>query len=78
LQLHRDAGRAGGIYQVPAGRDDRARRGLGGATRRAGLLPGQRRWIGVEAETDLAAAFCDERSQTVGERLRAQTGLNRL
>jgi hypothetical protein len=57
---------------------DRGARGLGGIVNRARVLARQRRRIGIEAETDLAAALVDERRQPVGERLRAQAPLTAL
>jgi hypothetical protein len=51
---------------------DRLRGSLGGIASAAAGVGRQRAWIRIEAETDLAAALDDERSEPVRERLRAR------
>jgi hypothetical protein len=51
---------------------DRLRRGFGGIAGSAAGVSRQRARIRIEAETDLAAALGDERSEPIRERLRAR------
>jgi hypothetical protein len=66
LRLHRNAGRAGRRDQADAVGRDRVRgsRPWIGGFARLGLEP---RWIGVEAEADLATPLLDEGGEPVGE-----------
>jgi hypothetical protein len=79
LGLDRDAGGAGRGDQLAAVRGDRLGGGAGrvrGIADDAGIEGG---WIGVETETDLAAALRSECRQPVGERLvRCRATLPRL
>jgi hypothetical protein len=70
LRLDRDAGGAGAVDQGAAVIGDRAGRqlcGRGLGIARLRPLPGQLGRVGVEAETDLAAALLYERRQPIGK-----------
>jgi hypothetical protein len=70
LRLDRDAGGAGPVDQRAAVIGDRAGRQLCGRRLRIARLrplPGQLGRVGVEAETDLAAALLYERRQPIGK-----------
>jgi hypothetical protein len=70
LGLDRDAGGAGALDQVTAVVGDCGGSQLGGrclGVARARPAPGQLGRVGVEAETDLAAALLDERREPIGK-----------